>query len=99
MDPMKIEGAWVFTPRLFPDGRGSFHEWFKGAEFEQATGHPLNLAQANCSVSSRGTLRGIHFADVPPGQAKYLKCARGALLDVIVDIRVGSPNRLLRIGN
>ena len=91
MEPMKIDGAWVFVPRLFPDGRGSFHEWFQAPEFERTTGHRLNLAQANCSVSSRGTLRGIHFADVPPGQAKYVKCARGALLDVVVDIRVGSP--------
>lgn len=54
-------------------------------------GHRLDLVQANCSVSSRGTLRGVHFADVPPSQAKYVKCVRGAVLDVIVDIRVGSP--------
>ncbi len=49
------------------------------------------MKQANHSVSSRGTLRGVHFADVPPGQAKYVYCTRGAVLDVIVDIRVGSP--------
>lgn len=63
----------------------------QGPLFTEAAGHPLTLAQANMSVSSRGTLRGIHFADVPPGQAKYVKCVRGAVLDVIVDIRVGSP--------
>lgn len=51
----------------------------------------MNLAQANCSVSSRGALRGLHFADVPPGQAKYVTCLRGAVLDVVVDLRVGSP--------
>ena len=47
--------------------------------------------QANCSVSARGIVRGIHFADVPPGQAKYVTCVSGRVLDVIVDIRVGSP--------
>jgi dTDP-4-dehydrorhamnose 3,5-epimerase len=91
MRQLSISGAWVHEPKVFPDSRGSFHEWFKGTEFAEAAGHGLNLAQANCSVSSRGTLRGIHFADVPPSQAKYVKCVRGAVLDVIVDIRVGSP--------
>ncbi|MEU9322315.1 dTDP-4-dehydrorhamnose 3,5-epimerase [Streptomyces canus] len=91
MKPLSIEGAWVHEPSLFPDERGSFHEWFRGADFRTSTGHDLSLAQANCSVSRRGTLRGVHFADVPPSQAKYVKCVRGAVLDAIVDIRVGSP--------
>lgn len=91
MRQLSIAGAWVHEPKVFPDSRGSFHEWFKGPDFAEAAGHGLQLAQANCSVSSRGTLRGIHFADVPPSQAKYVKCVRGAVLDVIVDIRVGSP--------
>jgi dTDP-4-dehydrorhamnose 3,5-epimerase len=68
-----------------------FLEWFKAGAFEQALGHPFTVKQANHSVSSRGTLRGVHFADVPPGQAKYVYCTRGAVLDVMVDIRVGSP--------
>jgi len=79
------------TPRQFGDDRGTFLEWFKDSTFAEATGHRLDLAQANCSVSQRGVLRGIHFADVPPGQAKYVTCVRGAVLDVAVDIRVGSP--------
>jgi dTDP-4-dehydrorhamnose 3,5-epimerase len=91
MRQLGISGAWVHEPKVFPDTRGSFHEWFKGSVFRESTGHTLQLAQANCSVSSRGTLRGIHFADVPPSQAKYVKCVRGAVLDVIVDIRTGSP--------
>lgn len=90
MRQLDIAGAWVQEPKVFPDSRGSFHEWFQAADFTEAAGHGLRLAQANCSVSSRGTLRGIHFADVPPSQAKYVKCVRGAVLDVIVDIRVGS---------
>lgn len=91
MRQLSVEGAWVHEPKVFPDSRGSFHEWFKAPAFAEAAGHRLDLAQANCSVSGRGTLRGIHFADVPPGQAKYVKCVRGAVLDVVVDIRVGSP--------
>ncbi|MFI8215349.1 dTDP-4-dehydrorhamnose 3,5-epimerase [Streptomyces sp. NPDC085932] len=91
MRPLGIEGAWVLEPKVFPDDRGSFHEWFRGAEFREATGRDLSLAQANCSVSRRGVLRGVHFADVPPSQAKYVTCVRGAVLDVVVDIRVGSP--------
>ncbi|MEU9481598.1 dTDP-4-dehydrorhamnose 3,5-epimerase [Streptomyces sp. NPDC048191] len=91
MRQLVIGDAWVLEPHAFPDDRGSFHEWYRGAEFREATGYDLDLAQANCSVSRRGVLRGIHFADVPPGQAKYVTCVRGAVLDVVVDIRVGSP--------
>jgi dTDP-4-dehydrorhamnose 3,5-epimerase len=91
MRPLSIEGAWIHEPKVFPDERGSFHEWFRVADFREATGQDLDLAQANYSVSKRGTLRGIHYADVPPSQAKYVKCVRGAVLDAVVDIRVGSP--------
>jgi dTDP-4-dehydrorhamnose 3,5-epimerase len=89
--PLTIEGTWLLEPKVFPDDRGTFHEWFRGRELYEATGYRLPLAQANCSVSRRGVLRGVHFADVPPGQAKYVTCARGAVLDVMVDVRVGSP--------
>ncbi len=91
MDALDIDGAWVFTPRVLSDSRGSFLEWFRDAEFQADLGHGLDVAQANCSVSRRGVIRGIHFADVPPGQAKYVTCMRGAVLDVVVDLRVGSP--------
>ena len=91
VDELKVPDSWVFTPIQRPDPRGVFLEWFKAAVVEDAVGHRLGLAQANHSVSSKGTLRGIHFADVPPGQAKYVYCTRGAVLDVVVDIRVGSP--------
>jgi dTDP-4-dehydrorhamnose 3,5-epimerase len=88
---LSIEGAWEITPRQFGDDRGVFLEWFKGAPFADAVGHSLTLAQANCSVSAAGVLRGIHFAQVPPSQAKYVTCPKGAVLDVAIDIRVGSP--------
>lgn len=91
MKALGIDGAWVLEPTIFPDERGAVHEWFRGAAFRETTGHDLALAQANCSVSRRGVLRGIHFAEVPPGQAKHVTCIRGAVLDVVVDIRVGSP--------
>ena len=91
VDELKVPGAWSFTPRQFPDPRGVFLEWFKAAALEQVLGHRLQVAQANHSVSARGTMRGIHFADVPPSQAKYVYCTRGAVLDVVVDIRAGSP--------
>ncbi|MFI7500993.1 dTDP-4-dehydrorhamnose 3,5-epimerase [Streptomyces sp. NPDC049687] len=91
MRPLGIEGAWVDTPRVFTDDRGRFHEWFKSDAFREAVGHAFRFEQANCSRSVRGTLRGIHYAAVPPGQAKYVTCVSGAVLDVVVDIRVGSP--------
>ncbi|NHC16307.1 dTDP-4-dehydrorhamnose 3,5-epimerase [Motilibacter deserti] len=88
---LKVPDAYEITPVQHKDDRGVFLEWFREARFVEAVGHPLDLRQANCSVSSRGTLRGIHFADVPPSQAKYVTCLRGAVLDVVVDIRTGSP--------
>lgn len=91
MEPLSIAGAWLYTPRIFHDDRGSFLEWFRGAQLSEVLGHRPEIAQANCSVSRRGVIRGIHFADVPPGQAKYVTCVSGAVTDVIVDIRVGSP--------
>ena len=71
-EALDIDGAWVYTPRIHADGRGSFLEWFQGGDFQSRTGYHLEVAQANCSVSRRGVIRGIHFADVPPGQAKYV---------------------------
>ena len=87
-----IEGAWEITPQLHGDPRGLFTEWYRFDHLAAEVGHPLRLAQANLSVSAAGVVRGIHFADVPPGQAKYVTCVRGAVLDVIVDLRVGSPS-------
>jgi dTDP-4-dehydrorhamnose 3,5-epimerase len=90
IEEQPISGMWVFTPQLHGDDRGLFLEWYKAALVEQAVGHPLLLVQANHSVSRSGTVRGIHFTDLP-GQAKYVYCVRGSVLDVVVDIRTGSP--------
>lgn len=88
---LSIAGAWEVTPVQHGDARGTFFEFFQGAPFAATVGHHLALAQGNCSVSAAGVIRGIHYADVPPGQAKYVTCASGAVLDVVVDLRVGSP--------
>ncbi|TVT25781.1 dTDP-4-keto-6-deoxy-D-glucose epimerase [Amycolatopsis rhizosphaerae] len=88
---LAVRDAYEFTPRKFPDHRGLFVAPFQEAVLTRTVGHPLRLGQTNHSVSRRGTIRGIHFADTPPGQAKYVYCARGALLDVVVDLRLGSP--------
>jgi dTDP-4-dehydrorhamnose 3,5-epimerase len=89
--PLSIEGAWEITPQQHGDPRGMFMEYYRFDHLAEAVGHPLRLAQANLSTSAKGVVRGIHFADVPPGQAKYITCVSGAVLDVVVDIRVGSP--------
>jgi dTDP-4-dehydrorhamnose 3,5-epimerase len=92
VQPLGIEGAWVYEPRVHSDDRGSFAETFRGAEFAADLGYRLDVTQVNCSVSRRGVIRGIHYADVPPGQAKYVTCVAGAILDVIVDLRADSPS-------
>jgi dTDP-4-dehydrorhamnose 3,5-epimerase len=92
MEPIGIGGAWTFTPAVHRDDRGYFLEWFRAQELAESLGYSLEIAQANCSVSRRGVIRGVHFASVPPGQAKYVTCVSGAVLDVIVDVRVGSPS-------
>jgi dTDP-4-dehydrorhamnose 3,5-epimerase len=88
---LKIPDSYEITPKQFGDERGVFLEWYRFDRLAQVVGHPLSLAQGNTSVSKRGVVRGIHFADVPPSQAKYVTAAHGAVLDFVVDIRVGSP--------
>lgn len=88
---LSIAGAFEVTPRQFPDDRGVFWEWYRFDALAEAVGHPLDLRQGNGSVSRRGVVRGIHFADVPPSQAKYVTVTAGAVIDYVIDIRVGSP--------
>ena len=85
-----LDGAWVFLPQQHHDERGVFLEAFTATALRSATGRDLSVAQINMSVSGRGVLRGIHAARTPPGQAKYVQCLTGHILDVIVDIRPGS---------
>jgi dTDP-4-dehydrorhamnose 3,5-epimerase len=88
---LAIPDSYEVTPAQHSDDRGVFLEWYRFDRLEEKIGHPLTLRQANTSVSQRGVVRGIHFADVPPGQAKYVTAMHGAVLDYVVDIRVGSP--------
>ncbi|WP_265444999.1 dTDP-4-dehydrorhamnose 3,5-epimerase family protein [Flexivirga meconopsidis] len=89
--PLEIAGAYVVTPRQFPDDRGVFMEGFRGDKLAEHLGHRLDVVQTNISVSSKGAVRGIHYADVPPSQAKYVTAVGGSFVDYIIDIRVGSP--------
>ena len=88
---LTIPDAYEVTPKQFGDDRGVFLEWYRFDRIAELLGHPLDVAQANTSVSRRGVVRGIHFADIPPSQAKYVTATRGAVLDFVIDIRVGSP--------
>jgi dTDP-4-dehydrorhamnose 3,5-epimerase len=88
---LDIAGAWEITPAVHPDSRGLFFEWLTDRGFAEFAGHRLDVRQANCSVSAAGVLRGLHFAQLPPSQAKYVTCLSGSVFDVVVDIRVGSP--------
>lgn len=88
---LKIPDSYEITPKQFGDDRGVFLEWYRFDRLAEVVGHSIDLRQANTSVSKRGVVRGIHFADVPVGQAKYVTATHGAVLDYVVDIRVGSP--------
>jgi dTDP-4-dehydrorhamnose 3,5-epimerase len=88
---LSIAGSFAITNTVHTDGRGEFVELFRADHLKNVTGVDFSTIQANLSVSRKSTLRGIHFADVPPGQAKYVMCPTGAIQDYIVDIRVGSP--------
>lgn len=88
---LAVPGAWEITPTLIGDNRGTFFEWFTEGGFADLTGQRFEMRQANCSVSATGVLRGLHFTELPPGQAKYVTCVKGSVFDVAVDIRLGSP--------
>jgi len=88
---LAVPDSYVLDLVPHGDARGRFTEWYRADILRDAVGHPLPLVQANHSVSARGVLRGVHFALVPPGQAKYVYCPVGRVLDVVVDVREGSP--------
>lgn len=88
---LSIHGAWEFIPDLHPDARGTFSNPYVAANVSAAVGRALAVAQTNHAVSARGVVRGVHYALVPPGQAKYVYCPHGRALDIVVDVRVGSP--------
>ncbi len=89
--PLSISGSWKIEFKKFDDNRGFFYESFKEEDFKNAIGRSLDIKQTNTSSSSKGSVRGIHYALVPPSQAKLVQCQRGSIKDYVIDIRVGSP--------
>ena len=92
----KIEGLYIIEPRVFKDARGYFFESFSQRDFDEQIaipliGKPLVFVQDNESMSSYGVMRGLHFQRPPFTQSKIVRCVKGAVLDVAVDIRKGSP--------
>ena len=90
--PLKISGSWIIEFQKFEDNRGYFYESFKEEDFQKQIGRKLSIKQTNTSSSSKGSVRGIHYALVPPSQAKLIQCQRGSIIDYVIDIRVGSPS-------
>lgn len=88
---LAVDGAFEFTPDCYRDDRGLFVSPMQERAFVAATGHRFLVAQINHSRSARNVLRGLHYTSTPPGQAKYVHCAHGRAVDVVVDIRIGSP--------
>lgn len=87
----KIDGALIIEPKVFGDSRGYFFESFNEREFEEKTGIAVKFVQDNESMSRFGVVRGLHFQRPPFAQSKLLRCVVGRVLDVVVDIRKGSP--------
>ena len=85
-----IEGVVIIEPRIFKDARGYFFESFSQREFDEKVGK-IQFVQDNESMSSYGVMRGLHFQRPPYAQSKLVRCVKGAVLDVAVDIRKGSP--------
>ena len=90
---LSIVGAYVAKYRVFPDERGLFREWFKAEEIASID-KDFSVQQANYSKSNQWVIRGIHYSLAPQGQAKVVTCASGKILDVLVDLRTGSPSYL-----
>ncbi|MER5275594.1 dTDP-4-dehydrorhamnose 3,5-epimerase [Streptomyces sp. NPDC002809] len=88
---LAVPGSFEFTPQHHRDHRGVFVSPMEEPAFVEAVGHGFHVAQTNQSRSAKGVLRGVHFTTTPPGQAKYVHCVNGRALDVVVDLRVGSP--------
>lgn len=93
LEKLSIAGAYLVTHKVFPDERGLFREWFKSEEIRKIDA-TFSVQQANYSQSKQWVIRGIHYSLAPQGQAKVVTCASGAVVDVLIDLRVGSPTYL-----
>jgi dTDP-4-dehydrorhamnose 3,5-epimerase len=97
-EKLAIEGLYLITPAAFDDERGFFSEFFNQRNFEAAIGAPATFVQDNFSRSAKNVLRGLHYQLPPEAQGKLVRCVRGAIFDVAVDLRKGSPTRGKWIG-
>jgi dTDP-4-dehydrorhamnose 3,5-epimerase len=93
MRELGIKGAFIFEHRVHGDSRGSFREWYKKSLFEKLD-IDFDVSQANHSISEKNVLRGVHYSIAPAGQHKLVTSAYGDILDVLIDLRVGSPTYL-----
>jgi dTDP-4-dehydrorhamnose 3,5-epimerase len=91
MTALEIDGCWLANSSIWHDKRGYFREWFNVADIEKLTGRNFVPEQANISLSSEGTLRGIHYSVAERGQAKWITCVTGSIRDFVIDIRSSSP--------
>lgn len=91
LTPLGLVGGWLAESPVWSDDRGFFREWFKSETIKIVTGREFGIEQANISLSSAGSIRGIHYSLAPRGQAKWITCVSGSIQDVIVDIRPDSP--------
>ena len=87
----EIEGLLILEPKIFGDSRGYFYESYNKQRFEEVTGLNINFVQDNQSKSCYGVLRGLHFQKPPYAQSKLVRCVKGQILDISVDIRKSSP--------
>lgn len=90
---LEIAGCYLISQKVFPDERGLFREWFRTSEISEINSS-FSIKQANFSHSKRGVIRGMHYSLAPEGQSKIVTCTSGAVTDVLVDLRVGSPTFL-----
>jgi dTDP-4-dehydrorhamnose 3,5-epimerase len=93
LQELSIKGAYLATYRVFPDERGLFREWFKADEIATVD-KAFSVQQANYSKSKQWVIRGIHYSLAPEGQSKVVTCASGAIVDVLIDLRLNSPTYL-----
>ena len=91
LTPLSIQGAWVAESPVWSDERGFFREWFKFEDVMNATGVDFSVQQSNLSTSNRGVIRGIHYSLAASGQAKWVTCVSGHIIDFVVDLRPESP--------
>lgn len=92
IEKTKIEGVYLFTPEIHEDERGLFYESFRRDKILEETGFDFKVEQSNVSISKKGTLRGLHYKETPPGQAKFVSVSKGSVFDVAVDLRKDSGN-------